>query len=673
MNLRTKYISGPAIYCVLLSILLALFFELWRLILLVLVDDWASEIPTGVVMQSFVVGWRFDFAIASFILMPLAVLGLLPFIDIARNRLVRKIHTWLAAVMAAAVFFLHLADIEFFDFFNVRLNGMALQWEDTPGMMLSMIWETYPVIRYLVLYAVVLAAFVLAMRRLQRKVLDSREISPFWVNLFFLPVILLVFFVGARGRIEEKTPLRWGIAYFSEYDFANQLALNPTYTFLHDAVYESDKKEDLRTFVEEFARPDADRVVRDLLAIPVSDSGESDKVYRRVTFDPPPEDPPNVILIVMESFGATKVDVLNNIHGVELSPHFDSLAGEGILFSRMYSEGMHTYSGVFSTLFGYPHLLGKLLMKQVRGEFHLWGLPAIFREHDYQTMFFLTHDPHFDNTQGFMMSNGFKRVISSLDYDAEQRLSTWGVPDHVMFDRVLEETHRLQGGRFFMTLLTASNHGPWIVPEVPFGRVPPGTKDEVILNAFKYSDWALGRFVRQVQADPAFDNTLIFITSDNGAGGSHRIDMDLSYFHMPLLILDTRDRLPRGEIIAERASQMDILPTVLGLVRLDYDDYSFGRDLLDTSSRVTPFVYLSEWYRIGYIENDYYFVARMRGRGPKSLYHLPDIAVDLADSLPELLSDYEAKALAIFQVGYYDLFKPLVGRDSSHFTSAARQ
>ncbi len=672
MNLRTKYISGPAIYCLLLSVLLALFFEFWRLILLLLVDDWASGIPVGVVMQSFVVGWRFDFAIASFIMLPLAVLGVLPLIDIARNRLVRKIHTWLIGVMAAAVFFLHVVDIEFFNFFNVRLNGMALLWGDTPGIMLSMIWKTYPVVGYLILYGVVVVGFVLGVRWLQRKVLDGREISPFWVNLVFLPLILLVFFVGARGRIEEKTPLRWGIAYFCEYDFANQLALNPTYTFLHDAVYESDKKEDLRTFVEEFAHPDADRLVRDLLAIPASDSAGEGKTHRRVTFEPPAADPPNVILVIMESFGATKVDVLNNIHGVELSPHFDSLAGEGILFSQMYSEGMHTYSGVFSTLFGYPHLLGKLLMKQVRGEFHLWGLPAIFREHDYETMFFLTHDPHFDNTQGFMMSNGFRRVISSLDYEAEQRLSTWGVPDHVMFDRVIDEIHRLQGGRFFATLLTASNHGPWIVPDAAFERVPSGTKDEGILNAFKYSDWALGRFVRQVQTDPAFDNTLIFITADNGAGGSHRIDMDLSYFHIPLLILDTRGRLPRGERITESVSQMDILPTVMGLVRLEYDNYSFGRDLLDTASRMTHFAYLSEWYRIGYIENDYYFIARLRGRGPKSLYRLPDITVDLADSLPELLTEYEAKALAIFQVGYYDLFKPPVGRDSSQHPSAAR-
>ena len=87
---------------------------------------------------------------------------------------------------------------------------------------------------------------------------------------------------------------------------------------------------------------------------------------------------------------------------------------------------------------------------------------------------------------------------------------------------------------------------------------------------------------------------------------------------------------------------------------------------------MTHFAYLSEWYRIGYIENDYYFIARLRGRGPKSLYRLPDITVDLADSLPELLTEYEAKALAIFQVGYYDLFKPPVGRDSSQHPSAAR-
>jgi len=662
--MKSKYISRPILYVCLAAVVLILFYELWRLILLILSDDVSSQVPAGVLARSFLVGLRFDFAIASYIMLVMSILAVIPFFDIERNRKVRTVHTWLLTILVGVTFFVHLADIEFFKYFNVRLNGVATQWGDTPEIMLSLIWNTYPVIRYFILYTVVLAAFVFVIRWLQKKFLNRREYSPFWINLIFLPAVLLIFFIGARGRIEKLTTLRWGIAYFSEYDFANQLALNPNYTFMYDALYSANKKEDVRHFVEELSRPDADRVVRDLVGIPYTDTGDlKGKIHRRITFDSPHPDPPNVILIIMESFGATKIDVMNNLYNIELSPHFDSLTEEGTLFTNMYSEGQHTYSGIFTSLYGYPHLLGKFLMKQVRGEHHIWGLPSIFKDYDYETLFCLTHDPHFDNIQGFMMSNGYKHVISSLDYDEDLQISTWGVPDHVMFERAIDEIHKLGDKKFFLTLLTASNHGPWIVPDVPYERVLPGMPNEMILNAFKYSDWALGTFIRKVQNDPAFANTLIVIGADNGAGGKKRIDLDLTYYHIPLLILDTGGEIEKGKKINHLASQMDILSTVMGLVRLDYDNYSFGRDLLDTTSSATHFAYLSEWYRIGYIENDYYFIARQRGRGPESLYRLPDY-VDMADSLPDLLKEYEKKAFSIFQVGYYNLYRPLVKEDA---------
>ncbi len=673
MKLDSRYISRPGIYCLLVGIVLVAFFELWRLILLAIVDDGAANVPVAILAKSFLVGVRFDILIASFIMMPLSLLAVIPLVDIARNRTVRFVHTIILSLCAAGAFSLHLADIEFFDFFNVRLNGIAGQWDDTPGMMIQMVWETYPVIGYLILYAVVLAAFIWVVRRLQRWLFRSFFISPFWVHLLYLLPLMVILFGGARGRITDKTVIRWGVAYFSEHEFANQLALNPVYTFLHDAVYSSDEKEDLRKFAEDISRPNAETTIRNLIGMSVDDPiVQNLRIHRRVVFDPPSGDPPNVILIIMESFGATKIDALDNIFNVPLSPCFDSLTKDGLLFTNMYSEGMHTYSGIFAPLFGYPHLLGKGLMKQVRGDYHLWGLPSILRAHNYETVFILPHDPHWDNIQGFMISNGFQRVVSALDFDEELHLGTWGVPDHVMFDRAIDEIDSLNGKRFFATMLTASNHGPWLVPDVPFQRVPPGTPDEDILNAFKYSDWALGRFIRTVQTDPAFANTIVVITSDNGAGGRKRIRMDPSRVHIPMLILDTRGNLPRDVRTDQLGSQMDILATIMGLVGLDYDDYSFGRDLLDSTSTVEPFAYLSEWYYLGFIQNGYYLVSPQRGRGSPRLYRLPDVTVNLADSLAEMTAEYNKRALSIFSVGYHNLLRPLIGADSAAVTAAGR-
>jgi len=651
-----KFISWPALYYLAIAGVLVVFFELWRLLLLWRQSDLASAVPGAVLTKAFWVGLRFDLVIACYLAAPLYVAGIIPFLEITRRAAVRRLSFGVLVIVVGVIFLAHLIDLEFFPFFNSRLNGMALTWRDTPGMMLSMVWEMFPVIRYLLLFAVVLAAFVWVARQLQRRLLEGRRPSPIWINLVYLPAVLVILVIGARGRIEQKSPIRTGMAYFSEYDFANQLALNPAFTFWRDAIYDARDKDNLEQMMASIDCPDGPGVVQQLLGIPDSAGGE--RICRHVRFMPPNDDPPNVILVIMESFGNTKLDVLDNRFPFRLSPGFDSLAEEGVLFTNFYSAGRHTYTGVFSSLLGCPHQFTELVMKMVPGQTRFKSLASILRDHGYRTCFFLTHDPHFDNLQGFVMANGVMKTYSALDYDPELRISTWGVPDHVMFDRTVAELRDHQQEPFFAMLLTTSFHGPWIVPDMPFERVPPGVEREDELNAFKYSDWALRRFVRMLQSDPAFANTLIFITADNGSPFRPMLDLDLTEFAIPLLILDTDRRLPAGKRLDRLGGQLDIPATVMGLVRLDYDDYSFGRNLLDSVTGVTDFAHFSAWFKIGYIEDNYYLIHRLRG-GPRTLYRVDDCRVNLADSLPELAREYEKKALAIFKTGYHNVKRPL--------------
>ncbi|MEA2030029.1 MAG: sulfatase-like hydrolase/transferase [candidate division Zixibacteria bacterium] len=565
------------------------------------------------------------------------------------------------AAVTSVTFFIHLCDIEFFKFFNSRLNGSALQWMDTPGFMISMIWQTYPVVWYLLLYVVMLTLFIYVAFKLLRRITSWGGRTSIWVNLLWIPFTLAVFAILARGRIEEKAPLTWGLAYFSKYDIANQLALNPTFTFLRDAVYDVGSKQNRSEMMESIAFPEADSLVRALTGRQfTTDDLSEEQLYRRVTFSPENDNPPNVILIIMESFGASRIGCLENMYNYDLTPNFDRLACRGSLFSNIYSSGSHTYSGLFCTLYGYPLIFGKSIMKQVVGQNRFWGLPSILRKHDYETMFFTTHDPHFDNMQGFLMSNGVNRVISLFDYDSSKKLSTLGVPDHVMFNRAVEELRVLNNKPYFAVLLTASNHGPWKVPDVPFGKLSEEEDNQLRLNAFKYSDWALGEFIEDVSDDTCFSNTLIVITADNGALFQPKDDMDLTQYHIPLLLLHTDSMdTTHGRRISRLSSQIDILPTVMGRLRLNYDDYSFGQDILDSSEIGAEFAQFSDWLKIGYMENYYYSVSRIGG--PQSLYRIDTTTgkiashVNLVDSLPGKSADLERKALAIFQRTYFNM------------------
>jgi phosphoglycerol transferase MdoB-like AlkP superfamily enzyme len=653
---RFRYFSNVGLYYLATAGIVALFFEIWRLLTLLQLRERAATVPWSVLAQSFVVGLRFDFSVACYMTAPLLLLGMLPVIDIARSRLARRINNvWLFALSAGA-FYIALSDIEFFRFFNTRINSMATQWTDTPGFVATMIWETYPVIRYTLLFAIVFGLFAFIVIRLQRSLLLDRRPSPVWLNLVWLIPVAGILVLGGRGRLEEKSPLTWGEAYFSEYSFANLLALNPVFTFARDAFYDAGTKADVAHTMQTIAKPDAALVTRRMLGLLADDSLRERRISRDVRFTPESGDPPNVIIIIMESFGSRGIGCLKRSFGYDLSPRFDSLASEGLLFTNIYSAGIHTYAGIMATLYGYPEIPGGSVMKLFTSENSFWGLPAILRDHGYQTLFFCTHDPQFDNMQGFLMSNGMARIYSLFDYAQDEKLSTLGVPDHVMFDHAIEFIKRNHAGkRFFAAMLTASNHGPWLIPDVPFEHVPQSDKLAAPLNAFKYSDWALGHFIRRIEHDPAFAHTLVVVTGDNGTLVDPKHDVDLSQYEIPILIYDTDHQLPAGCRIDRLGSQVDILSTVMGILRLNYDDQSFGRDLLDTSAAsltIPDFALLSEGYKVGFVENGKYLISRIGAT--RSLY---DLRSDSDETLTNhaLVESLDQKALSIFQTAYFNL------------------
>jgi len=659
MSWHSRAISRPALYTLALGALMILFFQSWRLFALIRQWDLGQTVPAATLLESFLVGARFDISIAAGAIIPLYLLSIIPGLDLVRQRWFRWVYFTLLTLIASALFLLHVFDIEFFAFFHSRLNGMALSWKQSQDILLSMIWQTYPVIRYLLLAAVMTAAFVFAARRLMTPLLLRPLPSPVWANLIWLPLVLVLLIVGVRGRLAVKTPIRTGVAYFSAYQFANQLALNPVFTFLRDAVYDARERNEINAILDAIEVPDKYPLVANLLNLPKNYRAlAGGKFIRPVSPDTVNPAPPNIIVVVMESFGATRIGSLDNRWPYDMAPCFDSLADEGLLFTRFYSSGMHTYAGLFSVLTGCPHQCTELVMKGVAGQAHFWTLAHMLRLHHYRTLFFLTHDPHFDNMHGFAAANGFERTVSSLDYTEEQLFSTWGVPDHVMFDRAVEELRTLPPQPFFALMLTTSNHGPWLVPDVPFARIPDTADRADELNAFRYSDWALGRFVRAVQNDPLLQNTIIVVTADNGVPFRVCQDMDLTQYHVPCLIVDTDRRVPEGKRIDRLGGHYDIPATVMGLTGLPYDNFTFGHDLLDTASTCRDYAHFSEWFNVGYLEGDYFFIYRHDG-APRSLLRIDDPCRDIADSLPQTADRYQRQALALFKTSYYNQRLPL--------------
>lgn len=567
-----------------LYLLLAILFAALRFVLLLRNGVLAENIPAAVLAQSFLVGLRFDLAVASYLLIPLLlVLVFLP----GRSK------GWVLppfALLVGGLLFLGVAEAEFYREFESRFNTLVFEYLGHPVIVGGMIWDGYPVLRYSALALALIAAFGGVLWWLNRRLLQGREPAPlrFRTAGALLALTLMVF--ASRGGFASE-PLRWGDAFFSEEPFANHLALNGLFTlgragwdktysrqsFWVKALPPGEAQEITRRMVtladEEPVRPDEFPLGRrrtpasgSLVTLKKDDSGR----------------PANVVVIMMESFSARFVGALGSKAG--LTPAFDEISRRGILFERAFSSGTHTHQGVYATLTSFPNFPGyEYLMKMMEANQDFSDLPTFLDRQGYGSVFLYNGLFSWDNKEGFFRQHGVERFVGTEDYvNPSFRDPVWGVSDHDALTRANAEFRALnEKGPFLGIVLTLSNHAPFNLPaKLPFPRIETDDDMEGRFNAMRYADWALGEFFRQASREEYFKNTLFVVTGDHGFASPPMITpFQLSRFHVPLLFYSPHLFGDEGERRSTVASQVDIVPSVLGLLDLETPLQCWGRNL----------------------------------------------------------------------------------------------
>jgi phosphoglycerol transferase MdoB-like AlkP superfamily enzyme len=237
------------------------------------------------------------------------------------------------------------------------------------------------------------------------------------------------------------------------------------------------------------------------------------------------------------------------------------------------------------------------------------GFPKVLKENGYFNLFATTHDEQFDNIGGFMLANNFDKVISQKDYPRSKIATTFGVPDHYMFDFVMPEINKLHqsGQPFFATLLTTSNHRPYYIPDdIPF---KPKHSDKVS-GSVEYADWAIQHFLAEAAKQPWYNNTLFVFVADHGAIISRdKYDMPLFYHHIPFIVYAPSLLLPAA--FQQPTGQIDVFPTVMGLMNIPYVNNTLGIDVL---KQQRPYIYFSADDKIGVIDSNYFYTWYTDGR-----------------------------------------------------------
>ena len=566
-----------------LSLILALAFAVLRLLLLLCNRELTAPIAAPELLKSFFIGWRFDMIIVGAVMLVPIILELFP--GLARMR--GFIAGWVM-VLGGAALLLGVVELEFYKQFHARLNSLVFDYiKEDPKTVTSMIWHGCPVLSYLALWGLLTFFLVAAVHGLADLTTPPPAAADSWGLrlLVFIPV-LAGHAIACRGTLRSGPPLRWGDAYHSRHLFANHLALNGIYTLVK-ALLDVGKRKDRRKWLKAQNPENALATVRKMLFQPGDEPRiATGKPILRCHHPQPGRGRGfrNVVVIVMESFSAHHLGVLGDGGGI--SPEFDRLAREGVLFDHFFSNGTHTHQGLFATLAAFPNLPGyETLMQQPQGAAPFSGLINLLGPGIFQDVYLYNGDFAWDNQEGFFRNQGMTRFIGRFDFE-NPRFSdpTWGVSDQDMFDRALEELARLDPDKPFLAVLqTLSNHLPFTIPEpLPIPRVEGYGALDGHLTAMRYADWALGRFFVEAKKLRSYADTLFVLVGDHGFCVPEQItDIELLRFHIPLLLLGGGLQERYGARCSVVGSQVDVVPTVLGLMGRPFTHQCWGRNLLN--------------------------------------------------------------------------------------------
>lgn len=394
-------------------------------------------------------------------------------------------------------------------------------------------------------------------------------------GLLFLPI---------RGGITVST-MNTGQAYYSQNAYLNHSAVNPLFSLLESITHQEDFASQYRFMKDK----EADKI----FATMTSTSDENTyPLLNEATFK---KGTPDILIVIMESFASDIMPSMGSYKDVAVC--LDSIAQQSILFTRFYANSFRTDRGMVSILSGYPAQPTTSIMRYPR---KTSLLPSIARNlvkyKNYKTTYYYGGDADFCNMRSYLVSQGYQHIISDANFPIEDKLSKWGVPDHILAARMMEDIKAQQNEKrpMLRILQTSSSHEPF---EVPYHRL----KDKR-LNAFAYTDSVMGAIVREYRKLPRWKNTLIVFVPDHVGGYKENLnDHDRSRYQIPLILAG--GAISRPMKVGIIGSQHDIAATLLGQLGVEHREFTFSKNMMSDATPKFAFFAVNDAFGIVSEEN----------------------------------------------------------------------
>jgi phosphoglycerol transferase MdoB-like AlkP superfamily enzyme len=570
-----------------------------------------KNISFGELIPSFLMGVQYDLRWIAIILLPIVVISMVPSFSpfyAARNK---RWWTWYLAIITFVVFFFFAADFGSFSYNQTRLDAGAMNFVEDPGISLRMMWQTYPMVWMILGLVIAVLLFRWMYHKSHWRVISQTEGLgiPYRRKFFIITTLIFAFFI--YGRLAWP-PLTWKQCFVFRDNFKSYLALNPLQNFF--ATLRLRRPE----FNEQKAR-DAFPLIKEWLPLPP----ENDFSYRRtiVPGSNALESRPNIVLVMCESFSMYKSTMSGN--PLNTTPYFHSLCEKGIFFERCFSPHFSTARGLFAIITGIPD--AQLFRFSTRNPLAITQHTIIDNFEGYSKHYFLGGDPEFSNFQGLLKNiDGLQmHTGDSLHYP---KINVWGISDKDLFLEA-NSVFSKESKPFFAIVQTSDNHRPYMIPPgdtVDFKRsfVTPAELEKYGFesldeyNTFRYSDYCFKKFMEAAEKENYFHNTIFVFIGDHGVAGNAEqmypaawTDHRLTDEHVPLLFYAPYLLKPQQR--TEVVSQIDVLPTIAGMIQQPYVNTTLGRDLLDPAKK-TNFAFITNTAgKIGLVNDDFYFMKNL--------------------------------------------------------------
>lgn len=320
---------------------------------------------------------------------------------------------------------------------------------------------------------------------------------------------------------------------------------------------------------------------------------------------------PNVIFICIESLSGKYMNAFGGDQSI--TPILDSLANESIFFTNLYATGTRTVRGMEAITLSIPPTPGRSIVKRKKNR-GLFTIGEVFNKEGYDRNFFYGGDGYFDNMNTYFGGNGFNIVdrgrgflldasITSKRTNIEDNEVTfenaWGVCDEDIYAKVINEADKAHasGKPFFDFVMTTSNHKPYTYPDGKID-IPSGTGRN---GAVKYTDFAIGEFLKIAKSKPWFKNTVFVIMSDHCASSAGKDELDVQNYHIPAMIINAPNS--NSLKVNTLCSQIDLFPTLFGILNWDYSSNLFGYDIFKMTAKDER-AFIGNYRKLGYLKDN---------------------------------------------------------------------